>query len=147
MSTLSPPSPIFIPIAPRINVAPIAIASVVVIAGAIYLTQTVGLRQGGLWIVGALLGISLYFASFGFTQAWRVFIADRRGAGLRAQMAMLAVGMLLFFPFLAQGSLFGNPAAGFVSPAGVSVLLGAFIFGMDIDPVCLNCSQTQKSAQ
>ena len=130
MSTLSPPSPIFIPKAPRINVAPIAIASVVVIAGAIYLTQTVGLRQGGLWIVGALLGISLYFASFGFTQAWRVFIADRRGAGLRAQMAMLAVGVLLFFPFLAQGSLFGNPAAGFVSPAGVSVLLGAFIFGI-----------------
>jgi hypothetical protein len=79
--------------------------------------------------VGALLGVSLYHASFGFTQAWRVFVSDRRGAGLRAQMAMLAFGVLLFFPFLAQGEAFGQPVTGLVSPAGMSVLLGAFLFG------------------
>ena len=31
---------------------------------------------------------------------------------------------------LSQGSLFGQPVAGFVSPPGVSVLLGAFLFGI-----------------
>ena len=100
MTTLTPSTPVFIPKPSAINIAPISIASLVVIAGAIYLAQTVGIKQGALWVVGALLGVTLYFASFGFTQAWRVFIADRRGAGLRAQMAMLAVGVLLFFPFL-----------------------------------------------
>ncbi|MDO8694694.1 MAG: YeeE/YedE family protein [Sheuella sp.] len=114
----------------QINAVPIALASLAILAGALYIFQTVSLKQAALWVIGALMGMTLYFASFGFTQAWRVFIANGRGAGLRAQMAMLAVGVLLFFPFLAQGTLFGNPVNGFVSPAGVSVLLGAFIFGI-----------------
>lgn len=114
----------------RINRIPLAVSGVLILAGALYLAQTVSSKQSALWIVGTLMGIVLYFASFGFTQAWRVFISDGRGAGLRAQMVMLAAGVILFFPFLAQGTLFGNPANGFVSPAGVSVLLGAFIFGI-----------------
>ncbi|WP_144634938.1 YeeE/YedE family protein [Bordetella genomosp. 13] len=114
----------------RINRKPLWIALLLVLAGAAYLLESVGWRQSALWITGALLGVTLYHASFGFTQAWRVFVADRRGAGLRAQMAMLAVGVLLFFPFLAAGTLFGQPVAGLVSPAGVSVLLGAFLFGI-----------------
>ncbi|MCH4596517.1 YeeE/YedE family protein [Achromobacter xylosoxidans] len=114
----------------QINRKPLWIALLLVLAGALYLNQTVSWRQGALWIVGALLGVALYHASFGFTQAWRVFVSDRRGAGLRAQMFMLALGVLLFFPFLAQGSLFGQPVNGLVSPPGVSVLLGAFLFGI-----------------
>lgn len=114
----------------QMNTVPILIASLVFIAGGTYIYQTVSLKQSALWLVGALMGVTLYFASFGFTQAWRVFIADRRGAGLRAQMVMLAIGVLLFFPILAQGSLFGNPANGFVSPPGMSVIIGAFIFGI-----------------
>ncbi len=114
----------------QINTIPIILAALVIMSGTVYIFQTVSLKQAALWLIGALLGITLYFASFGFTQAWRVFIANGRGAGLRAQMAMLAVGVLLFFPFLSQGTLFDNPVNGFVSPAGVSVLLGAFIFGI-----------------
>ncbi|MCL8040994.1 YeeE/YedE family protein, partial [Pseudomonas aeruginosa] len=53
-----------------------------------------------------------------------------RGAGLRAQMVMLALAVLLFFPALAAGSLFGQPVSGFVSPVGTSVIVGAFIFGI-----------------
>ena len=109
----------------QINRAPLWIALLLVLAGALYLNQTVSWRQGALWVVGALLGVTLYHASFGFTQAWRVFVSDRRGAGLRAQMFMLGVGVLLFFPFLASGSLFGQPVTGLVSPPGVSVVLGA----------------------
>jgi uncharacterized membrane protein YedE/YeeE len=36
----------------------------------------------------------------------------------------------VFFPLLAAGTLFGQPLRGSVSPAGVSVLAGAFIFGI-----------------
>jgi hypothetical protein len=109
---------------------PMYAALLTLVAGAIYLSQTVSTVQAALWIVGGLLGVSLYFASFGFTQAWRVFVADRKAAGLRAQMIMLAIGVLLFFPFLAQGSLFGQNVVGNVSPPGLSVVIGAFIFGI-----------------
>jgi uncharacterized membrane protein YedE/YeeE len=90
----------------------------------------VGARQAALYVVGALLGVALYHAAFGFTSAWRVFIADGRGAGLRAQMLMLAVGVALFFPALSNGTLFGTHVTGLVSPAGTSVVVGAFIFGI-----------------
>ncbi|CAG9246871.1 Sulf_transp domain-containing protein [Paraburkholderia unamae] len=113
-----------------INPKPLGIALLLVALGAVYLAQTVSARQAALYVVGALLGMTLYHAAFGFTSAWRVFIADGRGAGLRAQMVMLAIGVLLFFPALSAGSLFGHPVTGLVSPAGTSVIVGAFMFGV-----------------
>jgi uncharacterized membrane protein YedE/YeeE len=113
-----------------INPAPLGVSLLLILLGAWYLAQSVSPKQSALYVVGALLGISLYHAAFGFTSAWRVFIADGRGAGLRAQMLMLAVGVALFFPALANGTLFGNPVTGLVSPAGTSVIVGAFIFGI-----------------
>ncbi|WP_090867642.1 YeeE/YedE family protein [Paraburkholderia diazotrophica] len=113
-----------------INPKPLAFSLVLIALGAVYLAHTVSGRQAALYVVGALLGMSLYHAAFGFTSAWRVFIADGRGAGLRAQMLMLAIGVLLFFPTLSAGSLFGHPVAGLVSPAGTSVVVGAFMFGV-----------------
>ncbi|GAB6851856.1 YeeE/YedE family protein [Paraburkholderia kururiensis] len=112
------------------NPKPLAVALALVVLGALYLAQTVSAKQATLYVLGALLGMTLYHAAFGFTSAWRVFIADGRGAGLRAQMLMLAVGVLLFFPALSAGTLFGHPVAGEVAPVGVSVLIGAFIFGI-----------------
>ena len=106
------------------------IACIVLMLGAVLLHNTVGTRQVLLLAVGAALGVTLYHAAFGFTSAWRVFINDRRGAGLRAQMVMLAVAVLLFFPALGAGTLFGQPVVGLVAPVGVSVVFGAFIFGI-----------------
>ena len=80
--------------------------------------------------IGGLLGIALYHASFGFTSAYRLFLAERRGAGLRAQLVMLALATALFFPALAAGSLFGHPVTGNVAPVGVAVAVGAFLFGV-----------------
>ncbi|WP_277185312.1 YeeE/YedE family protein [Caballeronia sp. BR00000012568055] len=114
----------------NINPKPLAVALALVVFGAVYLAQTVSGKQAALYVLGAMLGITLYHAAFGFTSSWRVFIADGRGAGLRAQMLMLAIGVLLFFPALAAGTLFGHPVTGEVAPVGVSVLFGAFIFGI-----------------
>jgi uncharacterized membrane protein YedE/YeeE len=105
-------------------------AGALLLLGALALGQAVSPRQAALYLLGAALGLVLYHAAFGFTSAWRVFIADRRGAGLRAQMVMLAVAAVLFFPVLAGGTLFGQPVQGLVAPVGVSVLFGAFIFGL-----------------
>src|SRR5688572_1663861 len=106
------------------------VAALAITAGAIYLQAAVSWRQSALFLVGAFAGIVLYHAAFGFTSSWRVFISDRRGAGLRAQMLMLAATCLVFFPLLAAGNMFGQPLRGSVSPAGIPVIAGAFMFGV-----------------
>lgn len=116
--------------APQRKLGAPLIAFLLLVVGGLFLQSAVGGRQVLLLIVGAALGLTLYHAAFGFTSAWRVFINERRGAGLRAQMVMLAVAVVLFFPALGAGTLFGTPVTGLVAPAGVSVVFGAFIFGI-----------------
>lgn len=89
-----------------------------------------GWRRGMLVIVGGLLGVVLYCSSFGFTAAWRLLVFERRGAGVRAQLLMLALAVTLFFPVLAAGQIFDQPLRGHVAPVGVSVVLGAFLSGV-----------------
>ena len=109
---------------------PAAITAIVIALAAWYLNAVISWRQAALFLVGAAAGVVLYHAAFGFTSSWRVFISDRRGAGLRAQMLMLAITCAVFFPVLAAGTLFGQPVRGSVSPIGVGVAVGAFIFGL-----------------
>lgn len=80
-----------------------AIAALLV--GAVGLALTFGPRQAALFLVGGGLGISLYHAAFGFTSAWRVFITEGRGRGLRVQMLLLAMAVVLFFPALACSAI------------------------------------------
>ncbi|SHM15734.1 hypothetical protein SAMN05878437_1529 [Vreelandella subglaciescola] len=114
--------------AARYRIAALAITAIVlggVLVGALFAANT-----GLLLIVGGLFGVVLYHAAFGFTSAWRVFITQRRGRGLRAQMLMLAVAVVLFFPALSAGTLNGVAVQGFVAPLGLSVIVGAFLFGL-----------------
>ena len=73
------------------------VALLLLLIGAMSAYQIVGLNQALLLLIGGALGMTLYHASFGFTSSWRVFIKERRGRGLRAQMIMLALAVLLFF--------------------------------------------------
>jgi uncharacterized membrane protein YedE/YeeE len=45
-------------------------------------------------------------------------------------MLMLAVAAVVFFPLIAQGSIFGQPVRGEYGDVGVSVVVGAFLFGL-----------------
>ncbi len=119
-----------LPLAAERRSATPLVAGGLLLLAALALNSLVDSRQALLLLVGGALGLALYHASFGFTSAWRVFIVERRGAGLRAQMVLLALAVLLFFPALGAGSLFGQPVTGFVSPAGTSVIVGAFLFGI-----------------
>ncbi|MBX6754101.1 MAG: YeeE/YedE family protein [Thermorudis peleae] len=114
---------------PRFGVA-IGAAGVAVVLAAV-LVSRYGVRQGILFALGLLLGITLYHARFGFTSAFRQFVAVGQGAGLRAHMLMLAVASVLFAPILASGKgLFGVHVAGSLAPVGLAVLVGAFLFGV-----------------
>jgi uncharacterized membrane protein YedE/YeeE len=113
-----------------VNARPVAIASALVLLGVAYLASAFAWTHAALFLVGVLAGVVLYHASFGFTSSWRVMIADKRGEGLRAQMVMMALTCAAFIPLIAIGQLMGHPVRGSVSPVGVSVAVGAFIFGV-----------------
>ena len=95
-----------------------------------YLSSTYGWRQGALFIVGLAAGITLYHAAFGFTAAWREVVKSGRGAGLRAQMIMLSITVLIFTPLIAQGEIWGMNLRGSVAPLNIAVICGAFMFGV-----------------
>lgn len=86
--------------------------------------------MAALFAVGVACGVTLYHAAFGFTTAYRRLLLDREGAGVRAQLLMLAAATLLFAPVLAAGGAFGATATGAYAPVGLQVAIGAFAFGV-----------------
>jgi uncharacterized protein len=115
---------------PALNPGPVTFSALLIAIGALYLAATISWRQSALFIVGVAAGVVLYHAAFGFTSSWRDLVAHGRGDGLRAQMLMLAVTCVVFLPLLARGQFLGHPVRGSVSPVGVSVIVGAFLFGV-----------------
>jgi len=107
----------------------VLLSSLAVLAISLYLQQAVGGMQYLSFLIGVGLGITLLHAAFGFSGGWRRFIRDRDGAGIRAQLLLLGLTSLLFFPLLGQviPAIQAGPA---LAPAGVSVLAGAFLFGI-----------------
>lgn len=89
-----------------------------------------GWRIGTLFGIGALMGLVLYHAAFGFTSAYRRMVVLRDVSGVRAQLLMLVVATILFAPALAEGEVFGRAVSGAVAPVGVQVAVGAFLFGL-----------------
>ncbi|MBI4184610.1 MAG: YeeE/YedE family protein [Proteobacteria bacterium] len=125
-ATAKAPTPGAAAPAPRTTATALALSA----ALALLILQAAGPRQAALFLLGLAMGLTLYHASFGFTAAWRAFLVHGRGAGLRAQMLMLALASLLVMPAVAEGSLFGREVYGAIAPVGVSVLVGAFLFGL-----------------
>ncbi|MGO1059662.1 YeeE/YedE family protein [Planococcus sp. FY231025] len=97
----------------------------------VYLLATQHISQPMLLGIGLLLGYTLFHARFGFTSAFRRMASVGNGQAMRSHMLMLAIAVTLFAPILAYGAtFFGGPVAGYVSPVGVSLVVGAFIFGI-----------------
>lgn len=114
---------------PRTGVAGAGVAGLAVLGYLIVSGQ--GVQQGVLFLLGVLLGVALFHARFGFTSAFRQLVAVGQGAGLKAHMLMLAVASLIFAPILSAGvGFFGVEPTGYISPIGVSVVVGAFLFGI-----------------
>ena len=115
----------------RLNLTPLIVSGLAAAAALSYLASMVSGRQAALFGVGLFAGLALYHAAFGFTTAFRVFIAEGRGAGIRAQMLMLGLTALVFIPLLGPGQpIFGQSLRGSIAPLGVALLIGAFLFGI-----------------
>lgn len=115
---------------PRPSRAAILVAAVGFVAVPLLLGQVVSLRQGLLFLIGGLMGVTLYHAAFGFTGGWRALVIDRRGRSMRAQMLMVAAAAVVILPMLQAGTFLGQPLAGAIAPTGISVLVGAALFGV-----------------
>ena len=107
----------------------IAIALALFTVGAITLNRY-GWQQSLLFLIGGLLGLTLYHSSFGFASAYRKLLVHRDARGAIAQIIMLAIATVLFAPTLAAGTVFGQQVRGAVSPVGVQGAIGAFVFGI-----------------
>ncbi|MEJ2142891.1 MAG: YeeE/YedE family protein, partial [Gammaproteobacteria bacterium] len=95
----------------------------------LFLQNSFDLKQAVLFLVGVGFGISLMHALFGFTGGWFMMIARRRSIGVRAQLILFALSAILFFPIL--GEVFpGIKVSAALAPFSVSVLVGAFLFGI-----------------
>lgn len=129
MSDVSIDRPKYLPPV-SVDRAPTAVASAFFVVGFLAIAWLVDLRQAALFLVGGLLGAALYHGSFGFTGGWRRFVVEGRGRAIRAQMLMIAVAAVAMIPLLAAGSLGGQPLVGALAPVGVSVLVGAAMFGL-----------------
>lgn len=112
---------------PDTTVASLALLAILFIS--LFLQNSFDVRQAVLFLVGVGLGISLMHALFGFTGGWKMMIVKRRSAPVRAQIILVGLSAILFFPVL--GEVFpGIQASGAVAPFSISVLVGAFLFGI-----------------
>ena len=96
----------------------------------IMINHTAGMTNALLSLVGVLIGLTLVLGNFGFTGGWSSWINQRDGRGLRAQMLILAIASVVFYPILAKGSLFGTEVRGFIVPFGIASIFGSFLFGI-----------------
>jgi uncharacterized protein len=109
----------------------VAGAAVVVLACvAVLIARQVSGTQSALFVIGGALGLVLYHSMFGFASSWRRFVTDWRGDGIRVHMLLLGLTSILFLPAIAGGTLWGRAVSGSVAPVSVTVVLGAFLFGI-----------------
>lgn len=95
----------------------------------LFLATAVGQRQAWLFLIGIGMGAVLLHAAFGFSGGWRTLLREGRGLAVRGQLLLLGLSSLLFIPLL--GGLWPElKVSGAYAPAGLSVLAGAFLFGV-----------------
>ena len=105
------------------------IAVLLVMALSLLVQHDVDTRRTLLFLTGVGLGVTLLHAAFGFTGGWRRLYLTGEGRVVRAQILLLALTSLLFFPLL--GDVFpGLSVNGATGIFGVAVLVGAFMFGI-----------------
>lgn len=107
----------------------IAFLSLFILGASLFIQAATHSKQAILFLVGVGLGYALLHALFGFTGGWRMLVRDRNSLGVRAQILLLIVSSILFFPILA-GVFPEIKAVGAIAPIGYSVLIGAFLFGI-----------------
>ncbi|HHT00987.1 MAG TPA: YeeE/YedE family protein [Thiomicrospira sp.] len=112
------------------------ILSPLVLFGIYQSTQIDYLYTVNLIFIGALLGATLNYFQYGFSSSFRSLIMDKRTAGMRAIIWLLAVVIVLFAPLLALQGWNEQTFTGFIRPLSLAIPIGAFIFGIGMQIGC-----------
>jgi hypothetical protein len=97
-----------------------------VLAAAAALGLAFGPTHAALWLVAVGLGVAFLHSGFGFTGTYRALFARGETVGVRAQLLLIALTATLF----AAAFALVPGVRGFVFPAGLALVLGAFLFGI-----------------
>ncbi|MCA1217503.1 YeeE/YedE family protein [Streptomyces sp. 8L] len=127
------------PEAPPVNRVPLVLSLVLLAGLSVWVFAAHGALDGTLLLLGGGLGLTLFHSRFGFTGAWRQLVGVGNGTGLRAHALLLGTTATLFALVIGTGTgLFGARPAPTAGPLGVSLVLGAFLFGvgMQIGGAC-----------
>jgi uncharacterized membrane protein YedE/YeeE len=92
----------------------------------LFLFWFVSIRQSLLFVVGIGLGLVLAGLRFGFTTGWRNLIENRDASGAYAQLLLLAIAAAISLPLLAA---YPGELSAALGPPGISLLVGALVFG------------------
>jgi hypothetical protein len=92
----------------------------------VYLGWSVSIRQAVLFAVGVGMGAALSGARFGFTTGWRQLIEQRDPRGVTGQLILLALASAFSLTLLGQYS----ELTAALGPPSISLLIGAFVFGL-----------------
>lgn len=92
----------------------------------ILLLWAVSARQALLFLIGIGMGAALAGARFGFTTGWRSLIEHKDPRGVAGQILLLAMAALLAMPLLANYT----ELTAALGPPSVSLIVGAFVFGL-----------------
>jgi len=95
--------------------------------GTLALAWFVATRQAVLFLIGLGMGGLLAGARFGFTTGWRRLIESRDASGVFAQLVLLGVAAAISMPLLAA---YPGELVAALGPPSVSLLMGAFVFGL-----------------
>ena len=95
----------------------------------LFLQYEFNIKQSLFFLVGIIFGLILMHAMFGFTGGWRQFIRSRHSVGVRAQILLIILSSILFFPIV--GGVFSDISShAALGQVGTSVVIGAFLFGI-----------------
>lgn len=116
--------------APPTRTGVVVVGVILAVVLGLAVLNAAGAKLAVLYVVGLALGLVLFHSRFGFTSAWRQLVTVGQGRAIRAHMLMLAIACLLFSVILGGGFGLSGPSEGMVAPAGLGVVLGAFLFGV-----------------
>ncbi len=114
---------------PSVDMSVALFAASILAVGALIIGVEVSVRMAALYLIGGGLGVALLHGAFGFTAGWRRIVTHGDGRGMRAQLIVIALTMLVFIPLI-NGVLPDLSLTGAIAPVGASLILGSFVFGL-----------------
>lgn len=96
------------------------------LASAIAIVWFASERNALLFLIGSALGLAFVLGNLGFAGSWRNFIVRKEASGMVATLALMALACAVLLVALDRiPDTVGN-----LAPFGISVVVGAFLFGI-----------------